>query len=315
VNNTMLYIGNSEKEFNYGYINAFRMIGWNSNMLDLSNKLNTQEAIENLNINTICCDMTHVEKTIPIDYINKNNIKIIIHMNDLNNLEITQDIKCKVLWTNNKNDSNDKILYLPLAGDMEYGIPTKYKKNKKIIIVGDNFKDKNIIDKWIVPIATRLNTLKCNFTIYGDRFAISNPVSNMYANSNVVINIQDVDRNSLNSYTYSIPLSNGFQMTNHPLVQENFGDLIYSENNVTKFMKKLESVLSDDSLDKDICCRAMEHTVRNHTYLNRLYDIFDKFQDDDMCKAIKTKMESLSEIYIWEMDTIINNKQFDKTLI
>lgn len=313
--NNILYIAGETEDFVCGYINAFFMIGYNTNVLDTPSKLNTQEAIENFGVDIICCNISRIEKVVPIKYINDHNIKTIIHVDDLNKLETAQDIKNKVFWTYDKDHSSDEILFIPLAGDMTYGIPEKYEKNKNIIIVGDNLGDKSVVDKWIVPIATRLNTLKRNFTIYGDRFVINNPVSNTYANSDVVINIQDVNKNSLNDYTYSISLSNGFQMTNHPLSKEYFKDLIYSENNVTKFMKKLESVLSNDSPDKDICCRAMQHTVKNHTYLNRLHDIFKGFGDEDMCDIIKTKTESLTEKYIWEIDTVINNKQFDKALI
>lgn len=175
-----------------------------------------------------------------------------------------------------------KFHFIPLAGNNHLFYPLEIEKKYDICFIGTLSHGYRGEDKYLYPF---IENKKYNFYLGGMIYKNYGIPFIPYEESNLIRNQSKININfhydcqkphkkdqphriDLNQSVFNIALSGNFQICDHPLVKEIFGDsIITSENNWSEL---IEYYLHNDEERKRLSNKAYHIALQNHTWKTRM---------------------------------------------
>ncbi len=180
-----------------GYANALKHLNCRVLISKPSTKLQVAEFIEDHNIDFIFTSCKYGIRQLPVDLINKRNIRVAVEalpwngtglnlsgkyeVSDPMDIETIRSLKCCFVHTNIVEElwpmymglwlyNGIKLHHIPYAGDMFKALSDDYVIKYAASFVGNLSHKQGRIDSFIVPIFDRIRFLKLPICVYGDGF-------------------------------------------------------------------------------------------------------------------------------------------------
>lgn len=244
--------------------------------------------------------------------------KVIVHTNLEPN--IWSEYMCD--WYNNDID----ITYMPVAGNMIKALPPTYSVLTDVAMVA-NFDHRQGIMRFLIePLFKRLDLLGYSYQAFGDKIwqlaglNYNGPLvgdiaklAHVYATAKVCPNVHTEKQVSLqacvNERSFMIPLCGGIQVSDNPMISRYLGQHCEIATSTTDFINKVIGVVEDQSRRFDRIKASVEHVAHNHTYFNRLADLFriaglHKYEEN-----VKVEGQRAAIRHCWEIDARLNAEE------
>jgi hypothetical protein len=225
------------------------------------------------------------------------------------------------LWQNYMNNwLSNKILlhHIPYAGNILRSLPDNFDINNDICYIGNLFHKMERIYEFIVPLFNRISFLGLSSSIYGDdlwnNISVSNNgtiydldvFKNIYSKSLISLNIHSknqVDFQAcLNERSFSIQLCGGLQITDMTLANRYFDNNVLIGNTLTSFIHLMEKLINNRQCRFDFLMKSIENSSYNHTYFNRLSNIFQWLSMGEEYELCEREGFKLANLHMWNME-------------
>lgn len=239
---SVLYICKPDRESMMvacGYKNALRHLGWNVLLYDPKTKHQTIQIIDQYDVCMIFTSCKYGMSQLPVDYINKKRIKVIIealpcnssglyidgryHVADPFDTEVANSLNHKLVHTAVEKHLWDeyfsewvvagiKLCHIRYAGDIFCSIPNDFNRKHALSFVGSLTNKEDRIDSFILPILKRLSFRCFKYNIVGDynfekfgiksngRFVDPDELCHIYASSIMCPNFHRTEQINKQSY-------------------------------------------------------------------------------------------------------------------
>lgn len=223
---------------------------------------------------------------------NTPNVKIVVaadtmqpHFYQLKGLVeffITTQHACPTLVNQFKEIEFD-LNHIPLAGNNHLFYPIESEKNHDICFIGTLAHGYRGEDKYLYPFIEKYNFFLAGmkYKNYGVPFLEYNQSNEIRNKSKININFHydyqrlgegtPADRIDLNQSVYNIALSGGFQICDHHLVSELFGDSIIVADS-TEWPELIEYYLHDDNARNNLAKKSYDIAIEKHTWKARMQE-------------------------------------------
>lgn len=225
-------------------------------------------------------------------------------------------------WKN----SGINIVYIPVAGNMMKALPPTCSTLTDVAMVANFEHRQDIMKKLIQPLFNRIDLLGYSHQVFGDKIwglaGIANngpllgnmsKLAHVYATAKVCPNVHTARQVSLqaciNERSFMIPLCGGIQVSDNPMAAEYLGPHCIIARSTTDFINSVIGVVEDQSKCFDKIRESVEHVAHNHTYFNRLTDIFNAIGLTSLGNEIKENGERSAVRYCWEMDARLSAEE------
>jgi len=317
MNKSILIIPNNKKSLDLisvGYKNVLEYLGYNVYYENPSNKRDIINLIEKYNVDIIFSGSQNGVFQLPVNTINKNKVKIIfkIFPIDQNLLHIEEEIIKSIeyiyLWSEIKEHTNERINYLPLAGNLLYTASILKKEND--ILLSNNFEnDKETIDKWISPITKRFKITNNTIILMNT----DNYPQNLFLSCYLFINLHNQDDKTKNIYldtnTFDSLLWGCYQLNDIELSKDLMNENIIYFSTQYNLISLCESLLKDKDKLIDNIIKSSSFIAQNHTYFNRLNIVFKYFDMIDICNQCMEKHDIVVTKHKWLLKNNMNTQK------
>lgn len=225
-------------------------------------------------------------------------------------------------WQNSGVD----ITHLPVAGNMARALPLTCSIFTDVAMVANFNHRQNIMRHLIEPMFKRLDLLGYSYQAFGDNIwklaglnyngplvDDNNKLANIYATARVCPNVHTEAQVGLqacvNERSFMIPLCGGIQVSDNPLISKYLGSHCEVANNVTDFMKKVIALIEDHPQRMEKIRADVEFVANNHTYFNRLSDIFNVVGLYDQATSVQEKGNRAAIRHCWEIDARLSAEE------
>lgn len=216
------------------------------------------------------------------------------------------------LWQNNN------ILHIPVAGNLIKALPPTCTTLTDVAMVANFSNRQGIMQKLIEPLFKRLDLLGHRYQAFGDNIwqlaglSYNGPLvdhdklAHIYATARVCPNVhteQQVKLQALvNERSFMIPLCGGIQVSDNPLVSKYLGLHCEIATSTTDYIKKVIDNIENQNGRFDKIKAGSEYVANNHTYFNRLIDLFHAAGLSEFAGDIETEGKRVAIKHCWEMD-------------
>jgi len=217
------------------------------------------------------------------------------------------------------------LLHVPVAGNIVCALPSSFSTITDVAMVANFSHRPEIMAQLIVPLFKRLKLLGHSYQAFGDDMwsragldyngpiiGDTSKLAEIYATARACPNVHTKQQIELNAYinerSFMIPLCGGIQVSDNPLV-EKYIDGTVSAKNVTDYITMVMELVENDSDRYHIIRRNLEHVAKNHTYFNRLVDMFRFAGRYEDAGHIRVEGERIAEKHCWEMDLRISAEE------
>jgi len=245
-------------------------------------------------------------------------------LNQVNSLVLHTKIE-KHLWDSYFKTwlENYDIVHLPAAADIMNALPDTCSPMVDMAMIA-NFANKQGVMKYVIePLCRRIDLLGYSYAGFGDeiwaRAGLSyqghmllcgNNFANIYANAAVCPNVhteQQVKLNALiNERSFMISLCGGIQISDNPLTGRYLSDSSEFASSITDYINKVIKSIECQHDRFDRIRVGVKHVANNHTYFNRLRDLFDVAAFTGLCDEIEKFGNRKAFSHCAEMDAKIN---------
>lgn len=226
------------------------------------------------------------------------------------------------IWIRN----NINILHLPAAGNIIKALPPTCSILTDVAMVANFRHRQNIMKQLIEPLFKRIDLLGYSYQVFGDDIwaraglNYNGPLPNnverlahIYATARVCPNVHTDKQINLKSYinerSFMITLCGGVQVSDNPLASKYLGQYCVVSNTITTFMNNVIELIEDQSQKSDIIRSGVEYVANNHTYFNRLINLFETIGLDDKANEINNKAKRMAVRHCWEIDARLSAKE------
>lgn len=189
-------------------------------------------------------------------------------------------------------DNNIDIVHLPVAGNIIKALSPTCSVLTDVAMVANFSHRQDIMKQLIEPLFKRLDLLGYSYQAFGDNIwqlaglNYNGPLiegngrlAHIYATAKVSPNVHTQKQVSLqacvNERSFMIPLCGGVQVSDNPLISKYLGQHCEIATSTTDFMNKVISAVENQSRCFERIRTTVEYVANNHTYFNRLTDLFN----------------------------------------
>lgn len=317
-----------------GYVSSLEYLGYKVYAVDPGTKIVCDDLIRERKIDIIFTHSRYGIRQLPIDTINKNNIRVIICMlpcninnNAIDNkyeytpqdeLQIIKSIDQYVMWTYIESYGHGSLMNLcppgelkvvPLAGNIFKAEPNSHYTLKDVSLY-----DYSTDDKILSAITSHCDLLNLDYQLFGSEqlrrvsnkyhgklSEIENAVASINATSRININLHDSKPAFLSDQTFMIPMCGGLQIINSETAKKYLGCRVHE---TTKDI--IDAMISKEDSTEYIL-RQADIASRKHSYLNRLADLFAYV--GLTIDGIEEKIERIATRHLWQIEASIRNRR------
>jgi hypothetical protein len=332
-----------------GYANALRAVGWKVFAYQPVCKADIVSIIEQLDVSIIFVSCVCGLRNLPIDLINKRSICVIIEALPFNNdgfcldnrfgcatyddVSVAGMINRKIVHTSAEPhvwgkyfhrwfDQDIPLMQLPMAGDSLISTPQDLSPTHGVSIIANMSHRMDILREWILPLLMRISG-RLNTVIHGDNtwntIGINGVVpftgnpANIYSRSNVCVNLHTTDQAKegavLNGRTFASAICGGLPIINTSLGAKYFGNMIPVVSDVTAFIQFVEAIGSRPEVRLGIIKSLVTHTATQHSYFNRLVDIFNVLGQKSIVDEINRIGLQAATKHLWKVESLLERKE------
>jgi len=215
------------------------------------------------------------------------------------------------------------IIHVPAAADIINALPDTCCSIVDMAMIA-NFANKQGVMKYVIePLCRRIELLGYSYAGFGDdiwaRAGLSyqgnislcgNNFANIYANAAVCPNVHTEQQVRLSAFinerSFMIPLCGGIQVSDNPLTGNYLSDSSEFASSITDYIGRVVKNIECQNNRFDRIRSGVKHVANNHTYFNRLCDLFDASAFDGLCREIKKFGNRKAFSHCAEMDARIN---------
>ncbi len=318
-----------------GYSDVLSHLGWKVLICNPPTKFHVEQLINNHNVELIFTSCKYGINQLPIKLINQKNIGVIIEVlpsndYDLNiegkyevanlfEIECIEKINRSFLHTNITEELWPDYMqhwcqlnHIPYAGNIFEALSEDYRPQYDVCFVDDLPNEY----EYAIPVLDRVEFLKFSTHTYG-LSSDQSKFKNIYAKSVLCLNFhtkkQVKIQACINEKSFMIQLCGGIQLTDMPLASRYFGDHITTSKTITEFIHSMENIISGSHSHRfDNILRSVENASLNHTYFNRLSQIFDGLFMSNESSDCTREGFRLANFHIWEMEARLDNARKGK---
>ncbi len=189
-------------------------------------------------------------------------------------------------------DNNVYLSHVPTAGNITRALPPTCSALTDVAMVANFTNKQRIMRQLIAPLFNRITMLGYTYQAFGDNIwklaglthngQLNDEVvrlSHVYATAKVCPNVHTEKQIALqacvNDSSFMIPLCGGVLVSDNHMVSRYLGHHCCIAISITDFINKvIDTIRSDESRFEKIKA-GVEHIAHNHTYFNRLDDLFN----------------------------------------
>jgi hypothetical protein len=223
-----------------------------------------------------------------------------------------------------KHDSD--ILHLPAAGNIIGAIPTTCATLTDVAMVANFAHRQNILRILIEPLFERIELLGYSYQAFGDEFwakaglnysgpliGNTSQLAQIYATARVCPNVhterQVTQQTGVNERSFMIPLCGGIQVSDNPLAQKYLGENCTISRTLTEFISNVIGLIDNQPNRSEKIRSSVNHIAHNHTYFNRLEDLFTVAGLHDCATEVKEEGYRVAVKHCWEMDARLSAEE------
>lgn len=225
-------------------------------------------------------------------------------------------------WQSNGID----IMHLPVAGNMVRALPSTCSILTDVAMVANFNHRPNIMKQLIEPLFKRLDLLGYSYQAFGDKIwqlaglSYNGPLvgditklAHVYATAKVCPNVhtekQVVLQASINERSFMIPLCGGIQVSDNPMIAKYLGSYCVIATSTTDFMNKVIGLVENQSQRFDKIRVGVEHVAHQHTYFNRLVNLFRAVGLLGFGDEAETKGQQAAVRHCWELNARLSDEE------
>lgn len=329
MNKSVLYIMAPMVDKSYeadGYLNALKELGWSTFQYHPQTKAEIRDLIVNHNLCLIFAPSKYGVRQLPIDTINEYGVCVVIKpllfIQDDTDLYRLKEIKSLLIescidpyvteeylpkWC----DAGLEPLQILPAVDLKSSMPESLNKTLDIAVV-TGYADKELTN-WVNTIVDRA-TVNCFTVEVIDLMKIDLPdIINVIGRAKIVCNIHDQTHRlrlkTINQLDLLSMLCGGPLVTNNLAVSQIFKDDVVFVKTITQLINHLEYTLRNCVWPTENSLRVSTLIAHQHSYFNRLMQIFHCFGWLKYIEPLETAAGRLSIQHGWEMQARSESKE------
>jgi len=309
-----------------GYLGVLKELGWSVFQYHPQTKAEIRDLIINYHLCLIFAPSKYGVRQLPIDTINEYGVCVVVkpllfikddtdlwRLKEIKNLLIESSISPSVTeeylprWC---YAGLEPLQILP-AIDLKSSIPQSLNKTLDIAVV-TNYSDKELTN-WIKTIADRAIVNRFTIEIV-DLTKVDLPtIINIIGRAKIVCSIRDQTHRlrlkTINQFDLLSMLCGSSLVTNNLAVSQIFkNDVVFVET-VTQMVKHLEQILASYNRPTEELLRISTLVAHQHSYFNRLMQIFHCFGWLKYIDQLETISGRLSIQHAWEMQARSESKE------
>lgn len=341
--------GMSSEIIQDGYVDTLEYLGWKVYHGDPKTKLCCRKWIEEYGIQLIMTHSRYGMRQLPIDVINDRQVAVIVDVLPLNSTNATingpyefahDDEPALVrkihqvvahthlephLWSEYMTEW-ENLSHLPLAGNLVRALPPTCSTMTDVAMVANFGHRQGVMRRLIEPLFKRLDLLGCSYQAFGDNIwqlaglnyngplvGDVSKLAHIYGTAKVCPNVhterQVGQQTWVNERSFMIPLCGGFMVTDNPLTHKYLGDYCDIASSTTDFMNKVIGLAETESRCWDKIKKGVEHVAHQHTYFNRLIDLFHKLGLLGFAEETETEGNRAAIKHCWELGARISAEE------
>ena len=217
------------------------------------------------------------------------------------------------------------LSHIPAAGNLIRALPPTCTALTDVAMVANFAHRQGIMKQLIEPLFKRLDLLGHSYQAFGDdiwaRAGLNyngplddySKLSHVYATARVCPNVHTEQQVGLQAYvnerSFMIPLCGGVQVSDNPLVTRYLGPHCRIAYNVTDFMSQVVELVGDRPERFEQIRAGVEHVAHQHTYFNRLVDLFGIVGWDDQATEVAEEGQRAAVRHCWEIDARLSAEE------
>lgn len=329
MNKTALYIiapiVNKNHEAN-GYLNVLKELGWHTLQFNPQSKAEVKDLIVNDNLRLIFAPSKYGVRHLPIDMINEYGVCVVIkpllfikddtdlwNLARIKNLLIESPVHPSATeeYFPKWYDTGLEPVHILPAMDLQLSVPESLNKTIDIIITV-KYVDKELTG-WINTIVER--AIINNFTIsVVDLTKTDLPsIVNAMGQSKIVCNLHDricrLQLKIIDQFDLLAMFCGSSLITNNTAVAQIFKNDVVFTKTVTQTIRHIEQALVNYELPTEDLLRISTLVAYEHSYFNRLMQIFHHFGHLEYIDTLETISGRFCIKRTWEMQAKLENQE------
>jgi hypothetical protein len=224
------------------------------------------------------------------------------------------------------NDYDINLVHNPVAGNMIRALPPTFTLLTDVAMVANFAHRQGIMHQLIEPLFKRLDLLGYSYQAFGDdiwaRAGLNyngplvgdvDKLAHVYATARVCPNVHTGQQIKLqacvNERSFMIPLCGGIQISDNPLISKYLKSHCEVANSVTNFMNKVIELIDNKQHRFDTIRTNVEYVANNHTYFNRLVDLFRQIGLHQYAIDIEAKSKRAAARHCWAIDARLSTEE------
>lgn len=223
-------------------------------------------------------------------------------------------------------ENDVELLHLPVAGNMMKAMPLTCSYMTDVAMVANFGHRQGIMKHLIAPLFQRLDLLGYSYQAFGDKIwqlaglNYNGPLlgdiaklSRVYSTAKVCPNVHTEQQVRIqacvNERSFMIPLCGGVQVSDNPMIAKYLGPHCDIAVSTTDFMSKVIAIVEDRSSRFDKIRESVKHVAYQHTYFNRLADLFHAMGLSGFGEEAETKGQRAAVRHCWEIDARLSAEE------
>lgn len=312
-----------------GYLDALKELGWRTFQFHPQTKAEIRDLIINHNLSLIFTTSKYGVRQLPIDTINEYGVCVVIkpllfiqddtdlyRLKEIKNLLIESSIDPSVAeeylpkWCN----AGLELTQILPAVDLKSSMPESLNKTLDIAVI-TGYPDKELT-KWVKTIADRAAVNRFTVEIVDltkTDLPLFQPVINVIGRAKIVCNIHDqtyrLRLKTINQFDLLSMLCGSSLVTNSLTVSKIFKDDVVFVETITQVVNHLEQALANYERPTEELLRISALVAHQHSYFNRLIQIFHCFGWLKYIESLETASKRLSVQHAWGMQSRSESKE------
>jgi len=225
-------------------------------------------------------------------------------------------------WKSNGID----LLSLPVAGNVLRALPPTCSILTDVAMIANFGHRQDVLKHLISPLFDRLDLLGYSYQVFGDEaWKLSGITHNgqlvddgkkmahVYATAKVCPNVHTIEQVKsqicLNERVFMIPLCGGRQILDNPMAADCLGPHCEIASSTTDYMNMVIDAIEDETPRYGRVRSAVEHVAHNHTYFNRLVELFLELGLGEFADEAQAEGKSAATRHCWGMDARLSAEE------
>ena len=223
-------------------------------------------------------------------------------------------------------DGGIDLTHLPVAGNLVKAMPLSFSTVTDVAMVANFNHRESIMQQLIEPLFKRIDLLGYSYQAFGDEVwqlagldysgplaCDKNGAAIVYASAKVCPNVHTKEQVELQAFlnerSFMITLCGGLQVSDNPLATQYLMSHCLVATSTTDYMNKVIESIEDESSRTARIKAGVEYVANNHTYFNRLADIFQIAGFKEYAKEVEQKGSRAAMRHCWEIDAKISAEE------